>query len=149
MHHAVFLQLGQRHFHHPHRTGDDPRARGNDRVGLLALQHRLGDFRGVGEVADAGVDHLYTGIGQAFGKFITQMLRDFRGMTAQRNLAILVLVVRVAGGHRAQCGFRLDVHETFVVIHVVNRLGTVLHLPDNHGGNFNRAAVELVDLELA
>src|SRR5690606_828889 len=59
--HAVLLQLGQRHLDHAHGAGDDPGARGDHRVGLLALQHGLRDFRGIGEVADPGLDHLDAG----------------------------------------------------------------------------------------
>ena len=39
--------------------------------------------------------------------------------------------------------------EALVVIDVVDRLGAVLHLPDDDRGNFDRTAVQFIDLELA
>ena len=58
-----------------------------------------------------------------------------------------MLVIRVAGGHRAQGGLRLDVHEALVVVDVVDGLGAVHHFPDDDGGDLDRAAFKLVDLE--
>uniref|UniRef100_A0A914YKD6 Uncharacterized protein n=1 Tax=Panagrolaimus superbus TaxID=310955 RepID=A0A914YKD6_9BILA len=100
-------------------------------------------------MADARVDHLHAGIGQALGQFVLQVLGDLAGMAAQGQLAILMLVVRIAGGHRAQRRFGLDVHEALVVVHVVDRFGGIDHLPDDHRGDLDRAAVQLVDLQLA
>ena len=70
-------------------------------------------------------------------------------MAAQGDLAFLVLVVGIAGGHRAQRRFGLDVHEALVVVDVVDRLGRIHDLPHDHRGDLDRAAVEVVDLELA
>jgi hypothetical protein len=58
-------------------------------------------------------------------------------------------VVRIAGGHLAQRGFRLHVHEILVVIDLEHGLGGVVHLPDHHGGDLDRRALQVVDLELA
>ena len=72
-----------------------------------------------------------------------------RGVAAQRELAFLVLVVGIAGGHRAQRRFGLDVHEAFVVVDVEHGLGRIDHLPDDDRRDLDRVAVEVVDLELA
>ena len=63
------LQLRQRRFHHADGARNDAAARGDDRVGLLPLQHRLGDFRRVSEVADARIEHSDARIGKAVGQF--------------------------------------------------------------------------------
>ena len=50
---VLLLEQVQRHVHHADRAFDDALARGDDGAGLLALQHRRGDFRRVSQVADA------------------------------------------------------------------------------------------------
>ena len=49
------LKSCERHLDHAHRAGDDLAARGDDGLRLLAAEHRLGDLRRVGEVAQAGL----------------------------------------------------------------------------------------------
>ena len=48
-------------------------------LGLLPLQHRLGDFRRVGEVADARVDDVDAGVGQALVDLVPAGAGDFGG----------------------------------------------------------------------
>ena len=54
----------ERHFDHADRAFDDALAGGDDGAGLLPLQHGRGDFRRVGEVADARFDHFDAGLDQ-------------------------------------------------------------------------------------
>src|SRR3546814_3887234 len=81
--------------------------------------------------------------------YTTLFRSDLGGVAAQRDLAFLVLVVGIAGRHRAQRGLGLDVDEAFVVVDVVDRFGRIDHLPHDHRRDLDRAAVELVDLEPA
>ena len=83
-------------------------------------------------------------------EFVLQVLRRSRSAWLRSgDLAFLVLVVWIARRHRAQRGFGLDVDETLVVVDVVDRLGRIHHLPDDHRGDLDRRTVEFVDLELA
>ncbi len=100
-------------------------------------------------MADARLDHVHAGTRQALGDLFLQVLGNFLRMAAQRDLAILVLVVGIAGRHRAQRRFGLDVDIAFVVIDVVDRLGRIHHLPHDHRRDLDRAAFQFVDLELA
>ena len=59
----------------------------------------------------------------------------------------LSCVVRVVRGQVAQRGLALDVHVVRVVLYLEARLGGVHHLPDDHGGDLDRIAVEVVDLQ--
>ena len=66
---ALFVQFDdmlvaeavERHVHHRHGTLDDLLAGGDDGIGLLAAQHHGGDFGRIGQVVDAGLDHLDAG----------------------------------------------------------------------------------------
>jgi len=61
---ALFVELDdvvareaiEGHLHHAHRAVDDALARGDDRAGLLTLQHRGRDLGRVGQVADTRFD---------------------------------------------------------------------------------------------
>ena len=59
---AALRELLERHLDHRHRALDDPRARRDDRAGLLALEHRLGDLGRIREVRDPRVDDLDAGL---------------------------------------------------------------------------------------
>jgi len=58
LHHVVLAQPRQRHLHHAHRALHDARPRRDDGARLLPLEHGLRDLGRVGEVAEAGLDHL-------------------------------------------------------------------------------------------
>ena len=113
------------------------------------MQHGLGDFRGVGQMTDARFDDAHTGLSQTFLYFLGQMLGDFAGMATQRNLALFMLVIRIRGGHGAQGGFRLDVHKAFVIIDVKYSFCRIDNTPYHDGRDFNRTALQIVDLQLA
>ena len=124
-------------------------ARGDDGVRLLPAQHHAGDFRRVGEVRDARLDHLHAGIGHALLNFVAQLVGDFVDRHAQRHLAFQVGVVGIRGGQRAHRAFALHVDVVFVVVDVEDGFGGLDHAPDDHGGDLDRVAVLVVDLELA
>src|SRR5574337_273082 len=121
----------------------------DDRAGLLALQHRLGDFLGIGEVADARLDHLHAGLFQAGLDLVAQVVVDHLAVAAQRRFAVLVRVVRVALRHLPQRRLALNMHVILVVVDAEHRLGGVQYLPDHHRGDLDRVAVVVVDLQLA
>jgi hypothetical protein len=54
----------------------DARARGDDGPRLLPLQHRGGDFRRVGQVADARLDHFDARLLQPLLHFVLQVIGD-------------------------------------------------------------------------
>ena len=58
---AARAQLVQRRLDHADRAVDDLGPRGDDRRGLLALEHGLGDLGGVGEMTDPYLDDLDPG----------------------------------------------------------------------------------------
>src|SRR5690606_3486159 len=128
---------------------DDAGAGGDDGAGLLPLQHRLGDLGRVGQMADAGLDDTDAGLVQPLLDLLGQVPGNLRCVAAQGDAAVLVLVVGIAAGHGADGGFGLDVHEALVVVDVVDGLGRIHDPPDHHRGDLDRAAVQLVDLELA
>ena len=82
-----FDSRSERHLDHPHRALDDALTRGDDRAGLLALQHRLGDLRRVGQVADARLDDLDAGRREPFLNLLLHVLGDFGRVAAQRHVA--------------------------------------------------------------
>ena len=55
----------------------------DDGVGLLSAQHGLGDLRRVGEVADAHLDDLNAGDGDALGHLMGEFAGDDVGRAAQ------------------------------------------------------------------
>ena len=138
--------MGKRLLHHAHGGVHDQPPRRDDGLGLLAAQHGLGDFRGVGQVADAGLDYLHAGNLEPLLDFLGERLSDGVGAAAQRELVFLG-VVGVAAGQGADGRFHLDLHELFVVVHVEDRAGGIHHLPDHHGADLDRVAVLVVDLE--
>ena len=59
-------QTLQGHVDHRHGALDDLFAGRNNGVGLLTAQHHGGDFGSIGQIVDAGFDHLDAGHRQAF-----------------------------------------------------------------------------------
>jgi hypothetical protein len=98
-------------------------------------------------VADAGLEHLDAGLGQPILDLAFQVLGDGGGVAAQRGVLIVVRVVRVAGGEIAQRRFALDVDVVVVVVDLEERFGGVDDTPDDDGGDLDRVALEVVDLE--
>jgi len=64
------------HLNHSDRAVDDTRAGGDDCVGLLSAQHGLGDLWRVGKMADAHLDDLHSGNGDAFGHLGGELAGD-------------------------------------------------------------------------
>jgi len=60
----VFLEFLERHFDHSDGAIDDASACGDDGFRLLPAQHGFGDFRGVGQVAQAGLNDDHAGVAQ-------------------------------------------------------------------------------------
>jgi hypothetical protein len=54
-------ELGERSLDQRDRSLDHRPARGEDRLGLLATEHDLGDLRRVGEVTEPGLEDLDAG----------------------------------------------------------------------------------------
>ena len=73
---------------------------------------------------------------------------DLVRVGAQRDVALLVRVVRVRRGQVAERGLALDVDEVLVVVHLEQRLGRVHDPPDDDRRDLDRVAVVVVDLEL-
>ena len=59
------LKQVERPVDHAHRALDDLLAGGDDRLGLLAAEHGLGDLGRVGEMREARLVDLDAGLGQA------------------------------------------------------------------------------------
>ena len=76
VHDALVRELFERHLHHPDCAFDDPLPGRDDRAGLLPLQHGRGDFLRVGQVADAGFEHLDSGLLQPLLHLFLQVLGD-------------------------------------------------------------------------
>ena len=80
---AALAQPVECEFDHPDCAVDDARACRDDGVGLLSPQHGLGDLRRVGEVADAHLDDLDAGDGDALGHLVGELAGDDVGRAAQ------------------------------------------------------------------
>ena len=133
------------HLHHGHGPLDDLRAGSDDRGCLLPLKHRRCDFRSIGKVADAGLDHLDAGLIEPLLDVGPQLLADLLGIAAERHLVILA-VVGIAHRKRPQRRLALHGDEVFVVLDMERRLGRVHDAPHHHGRDLDRVAVEVVDL---
>ncbi|MPN05540.1 hypothetical protein SDC9_152791 [bioreactor metagenome] len=116
--------------------------------GLLALQHRLSDFGGIGERRDAGLDDLQAGDRDARGDLLGEFTGDQIGGAAQALLARLGEVVGMRSRDVTQCGFGLHLHEILVGLDSEDRLGSVGDLPDDDGRDIDRIAVGVIDLQL-
>lgn len=110
--------------------------------------HRLGNFLGIVEVADSGLDHFHNGLAQTGLDLVSQMRFDHVAMAAQRRLAVVIGVVRVGLCHLTQRRLALDVHIALIVIHTEHRFGRIQHLPHDLDTDFDRIAIVLVDVQL-
>ena len=68
---------------HAHCAFDDLAAGGDDGASLLALQHGLGNLRGIGQVRNSRFQNLHASGCQSFLDFLLQMFGDFRRVAAQ------------------------------------------------------------------
>ncbi len=80
--------------------------------------------------------------------FVAHPVGDLAGRQPQRDVAILVRVVGVAGGQVAHRRLALHVHEVLVVVDVEDRLERFDDAPDDDRGDFDGVAVALVHLQL-
>ena len=111
---------------------------------MLASQHHRGDFRSIGQQAEARLQHFHPGRRQSLFQFGAKFLTNqFRGAT-QTDSAVFLAIVRVAAGQVAQRRFTLNMDIIFVVIDIVKCLGGVHHAPDHHGCDLDGVAIEIV-----
>src|ERR1017187_8352707 len=136
------------HFNHSDRAVDDTRAGGDDCVGLLSAQHGLGDLWRVGQMADAHLDDLHSGNGDALGHLCGQLAGDAVGRAAQRQAVVCGVVVGMGGRNVPQCRLGLDTHEVEVVVHGVKSTRGIGNLPDDNGSDLHGIAVSVVDLQV-
>ena len=144
---ALLLEHLQRHVHHADGAFDDFAPRRDDGAGLLAPQHRGGDFLRVSQVTDSRFQHLHAGLRQPRLNFTLELLGHLERVAAQAHLPFLVRVVGVLRRQVAQGRFGLHVDVVVVVIHLERRLGGIYDAPHDDGRNFYRAAVVIVHLK--
>jgi len=148
-HDALIVDLVQRVLHHGHRALDNLLPGGDHRGRLLALQHRLGDLRRVGQRADPGFHDLQAGDGHPSRQLASQLLSDaFRG-APQCFLAGTRIVVGMRTGDVPQGRLGLHGDELAIVLDGEHAPSSVRHLPDHDRGDVDRVAVRIVDLQLA
>ena len=92
-------------------------------------------------------DHFDAGARQPVLDLLLQVIRDRRRVAAQRHLRVVVRVVGVARGEVPQRRFALHLHVVVVVVHLEDGFGRVDDLPDDDGGDLDRVAFVVVDLE--
>lgn len=112
---AVALQSIERQLHHADGTLYDLGPSGNDRLGLLTLEHRGGDLRRVGQVADPRLDHFDACLGESLLNIDLELLADLDRAPARGDLGI-VAVVGVAARQYPQGGLALNPDEVPVVV---------------------------------
>ena len=96
---VALTQPGERHLDHADGAVDDTGAGRDDGVGLLSAQHGLGDLRRVGQMADAHLDDLHPGDGDALGHLLGELAGDDVGRAAQREAVVGGVVVGMRGRH--------------------------------------------------
>ena len=84
---------------------------------------------------------------QAILDLLAEVVGNRLRVPAQRELRLVVRVVRVAGRHVAKGRFALHVHVVLVVVHFEDGLRRVDDLPDHDGRDLDRVAVQVVDLQ--
>ena len=67
---------------HAYCALNDALSCGDNGAGLLALQHRLGDFRCIGEMGDTRIQYQYTGHFELVLHFFLQLLSHFMAVRA-------------------------------------------------------------------
>ena len=139
----------ERHFDHADRAFDDLLPCRDDGGGLLTPQHRVGDLRRVREMADPRLDQLDAGAREPLLDLLCQPLRHLGHRAAQRQLAFYVRVVRKDRRHGAEGRLALHVHEVLVVVDLEHGFGGLDDPPDDDGGDLDRVADVVVDLQFA
>ena len=99
-------------------------------------------------MADARLDDLDAGLGEAVLDLLLQVLGDLRVCRAARS-ALVVRVVGVARRQVAQRRLALDLDVVVVVVHFEDRLGGIDDAPHDDRGDLDRVAVVVVHLQLA
>src|SRR5690606_39296207 len=80
-------------------------------------------------------------------QFDGQLLGDLLGVAPQGQAALVVGVVGVLDGDVPDGRLGLGGDELHVVVHLEGGLGGVLHPPHHDGGELDRVAVGVVDLQ--
>ena len=91
----VLSQFVERHLHHADCSADDLPARRDDGRGLLATQHRIGDFGGVRKMRNASFDNGYARRRQPVLNLFAKGVRHLHGITSQRDSACVVLMLLI------------------------------------------------------
>ena len=101
-------ELPKRHLHEADRARDHRPARREDRLGLLAAQHHLGDLGRVREMRQARLEDVDPGRRQAFLELGLQAHANFVTVGPQGRRLLRVVVVRVLVGKVTERGLALD-----------------------------------------
>ena len=138
----------ERHLDHANRALDDLLPRGDDGVRLLPPQHRAGDLGGVRQmVMRASMTSMPAS--PAVPESRRCICARSRPPTCAATSRLPVRVVRVTGRQVAHGRFALHMQEVLVVVHPEHGLGRIDDAPDDDGGDLDRIAVLVVDLQLA
>ncbi len=146
--HVALAELGQRQFHHADGAFNDQLAGFENGLGLLAAQHRAGDFGRISEVGDAGIIDGEAGNADALLQFGPEDFGNVIARGAQGRLIAFGMIVGEFRRHDAQTGFDLDVGEIGIAVDVEHGTGGIVHPPDHIGGDLDRIAAVVVHLEL-
>jgi hypothetical protein len=99
------------------------------------------------EVAETGLDHLDPRLREALLDLALEVVRDLGGVSAHRDLLLVVGIVGVGSREVAHRRLALDVHIVLVVVHFETGLGGVHHAPDHDRRDLDRIPLEVVHLE--
>ena len=91
---------------------------------------------------------LSRGLTRALEQLSLKLGGDLFHVAAERRLSLLAVVVGVAVGQVAHGRLALHVDVLLEVVHVERGLGRILDPPDHHGGDLDRVAPLVVDLQL-
>ena len=80
-------------------------------------------------------------------QFLLELVADDVGMAAKGRLLMLEIVIGIFGADGADRALDLDEDELVVIVDVEQRLGGVGDPPDDVGGDLDRVAAQVVDLE--
>ena len=145
---ALFGQQVQRHLDHRHRAFDQLLACRNDRLGLLAAQHRTGDFLCISQMGKAAFVDGDPRNAQPLDQRLAQFDPDLVMVAAQRHFLMLNVVIGVARADRAHRGLDLRHHKFLVIVDVEQGLRGVGDAPHDLRCHLDRVAAQVVDLDL-
>lgn len=141
-------ELFEGHFDHGDGAHDEGFPRGDDGGGLLAAEHGAGDFGGIGEMGEAAFVDGDAGDAEARDELGAEFAGDLLVIAAQRDFLVLEIIVGIARPDRADGDFDLGYDELQIVIDIEGGLRCVGDAPDELGGDFDRVAARIVDLDL-